>query len=259
MNQITIASILAVCLFIGILVLLEVGRLVGNQQLAKNPDSARLGTGAVEGAVFGLLGLLIAFTFSGAAARFDARRDLIVKETNAIGTAWLRLDLLPISAQPTIRESFRQYVDSRLEAYHKLPDVQAAQAELTKATVLQSDIWTQAVAAGRLEGAPPAATMLLLPALNEMIDITTTRTMATKLHPPAAIYGMLVGLALASALLAGYDMAGGKSRSWLHVIGFAAVMAVAVYIIIDIEFPRLGLIRVDAFDEALRELRASMR
>ena len=54
---------------------------------------------------------------------------------------------------------------------------------------------------------------------------------------------MLVGLALASALLAGYGMAGGKSRNWLHILGFAAVMAVAVYVIIDLEFPRLGLIR----------------
>ena len=83
--------------------------------------------------------------------------------------------------------------------------------------------------------------------------------MATQMHPPIVIYGMLVGLALASALLAGYGMAGGKSRNWLHMIGFATVMAVAVYVIIDLEFPRLGLIRVDAFDQALVELRASMK
>lgn len=259
MNHIINAFILAIGLFIGMLILLDVGRRVGARRLASDPEGARAGTGTVEGAVFALLGLLIAFTFSGAAARFDTRRDLIVQETNAIGTAWLRLDLLPASAQPTIRESFRQYVDSRLATYRKLPDIAAAKAELARSIQLQGEIWSQAVAAGRLEGAPPAATMLLLPALNEMIDITTTRTMAVQLHPPLAIYGMLVGLALASALLAGYGMAGGKSRSWLHVIGFAAVMAVAVYLIIDIEFPRLGLIRVDAFDQALVELRASMK
>jgi hypothetical protein len=69
---------------------------------------------------------------------------------------------------------------------------------------------------------------------------------------------MLIALALASALLAGFGMAGSKSRSWLHIFGFAGVMAVAVYVIIDLEFPRLGLIRVDTFDQALVELRASM-
>ena len=259
MNQIVIALILAIGLFVGMLILLDAGRRLGAKRLASDPEGARAGTGTVEGAVFALLGLLIAFTFTGAAARFDTRRDLIVQETNAIGTAWLRLDLLPAGAQPAIRESFRHYVDSRLATYRKLPDMGAAKAELAHSIQLQGEIWSQAVTAGRLEGAPPPATMLLLPALNEMIDITTTRTMAAQTHPHPAIYAMLVGLALASALLAGYGMAGGKLRNWLHTIGFAAVMAVAVYLIIDIEFPRLGLVRVDAFDQALVELRASMK
>ena len=101
--------------------------------------------------------------------------------------------------------------------------------------------------------------MLLLPALNQMIDITTTRTMAGQMHPPMVIFVMLFGLALAGALLAGYGMAGGKSRDWLHMLGFAAVMAITVYVILDIEYPRLGLIRVDAFDQVLVEVRASMK
>jgi hypothetical protein len=259
MTKMLVAALLAIGLFVGILILLEVGRRIGGRRLARDPEGARAGTGAVEGAIFALVGLLIAFTFSGAASRFDTRRDLIVQETNAIGTAWLRLDLLPASVQPAIRDNFRQYVDARLEVYRKLPDVEASQAELAKATALQGQIWIQAVAAGRMDGAPPPATMLLLPALNEMIDITTTRTMATQMHPPIVIYGMLVGLALASAMLAGYGMAGGQTRNWLHILGFATVMAVAVYVIIDLEFPRLGLIRVDAFDQALVELRASMK
>jgi hypothetical protein len=100
--------------------------------------------------------------------------------------------------------------------------------------------------------------MLLLPALNAMIDITTTRTMATQMHPPTIIFVMLFGLALASAMLAGYAMAGAKTRSWLHMLGFAVALAVSVYVILDLEFPRLGLIRVDPFDQALVDLRKSM-
>jgi ABC-type nickel/cobalt efflux system permease component RcnA len=91
-----------------------------------------------------------------------------------------------------------------------------------------------------------------------MIDITTTRTMATLMHPPAVVFVMLFGLALAASLLAGYGMTGNRVRSWLHMLGFALVMAFAVYVILDIEYPRLGLIRVDAFDQALVDLRASM-
>jgi hypothetical protein len=226
--------------------------------MAKEAEGARAGAGAVEGAIFGLLGLLIAFTFSGAASRFDTRRQLIVEEANAIGTAYLRLDLLLADAQPALRERFRQYVDARLEVYRKLPDIAAAQAELVRATKLQGEIWSQAIAACRA-GAPQPAAMLLLPALNQMIDITTTRIMATQMHPPMVIFAMLGGLALVSALLAGYGMAGGATRSWLHMLGFAGIMAVTVYVILDIEFPRLGLIRVDVFDQVLVDLRQSMK
>jgi hypothetical protein len=199
---------------------------------------------------------LLAFTFSGAAARFDARRQLIVEEANAIGTAYLRLDVLPESARFALRGKFRRYVDTRLAVYRKLPDIAAAREEIAQANQLQTEMWNDAVAACRIER---SAAMLVLSALNAVIDIATTRTMATQMHPPMIIFGMLAGLALASALLAGYGMAAGQSRSWLHMVGFAAMMALAVYVTLDIEFPRFGLIRVDAFDQVLVDLRESMK
>jgi hypothetical protein len=250
--------LLTLILFLGMMLFLEVGRRIGIRQRAKDPEGAMEGLGAVDGAVFALLGLLIAFTFSGAASRFDTRRHLIIEETNDIGTAYLRLDLLPAGPRSSLQETFRQYVDARLEVYRKLPDIEAARQELARSTKLQGQIWEQAVAACREANYQPA-TMLLLPALNAMIDITTTRTWAAMLHPPAVIFVMLCGMALAGSLLAGYGMAGAKSRSWVHKIVFAATLAVVVYVIIDLEFPRLGAIRVDAFDQALVELRESMK
>jgi len=254
-----LASLLAVGLFLGMLILAEVGRRIGMRRLAQDPEGAEAGVGVVDGAVFALLGLLIAFTFSGAASRFDTRRQLIVEEANDIGTAYLRLDVLPVDAQPALREKFRQYLDTRLELYRKLPDIVAAKEELVKANKLQGEIWRQAVAASRAQGASPAAPMLLLPALNEMIDITTTRSMAMQMHPPMVIFALLFGLALASSLLVGYGMAGSKKRNWLHTLGLAFAMAASVFVILDIEYPRLGFIRVDAFDRALMELRESMK
>jgi hypothetical protein len=253
------SAFFAFALFVGMLILLNVGRRIGARHLASDPKGARTGTGTIEAAVFALLGLLIAFTFSGAVSRFDHRRHLIVEEANAIGTAYLRLDLLPTGAQPALRETFRQYVNSRLETYRKLPDIEASKAEHSKSIKLQEAIWTNAAAASQSQEASPAAPMLLLPALNQMIDITTTRAMALELHPPLIIFGMLFLVALASALLAGYAMAGGKDRKWLHVFGFALVIGITVYVILDIEFPRAGLIRVDAFDHALTDLLKSMK
>jgi hypothetical protein len=250
--------LLTLGLFLGMMLLLDVGRRIGIRRRAKDPEGASEGLGTVEGAVFALLGLLIAFTFSGAASRFDTRRQLIVEETNDIGTAYLRLDLLSPGPRSALQERFRQYVDSRLEVYRKLPDLEAARGELAQSTKMQGEIWEQAVAACREANYQPA-TMLLLPALNAMIDITTTRTMSAQMHPPAVIFVMLGGIALAASLLAGYGMAGTKSRSLVHKVVFAATLALAVYVIIDLEFPRLGFIRVDAFDHALVELRDSMK
>ena len=238
MDYSLLSLLLALGLFLSMLLFLEVGWRVGIRRRAKDAEGAAAGVGAVEGAIFALLGLLIAFTFSGASARFDTRRQLIVEETNDIGTAYLRFDLLSADVRPVLQERFRHYVDARLAVYRKLPDMAAAKEELAKATKLQGEIWSQAVAACR-EAPTPQATMLLLPALNAMIDITTTRTMAAQMHPPAIIFVMLFGLGLASALLAGYGMASATSRSWLHMLGFAAAMAVAVYVILDLEYPRL--------------------
>jgi hypothetical protein len=245
-------------LFVGMLALMETGRRLGLRRLVQDSDAARAGFGVVEAAIFALMGLLIAFTFSGAASRFDTRRQLVVEEANAIGTAYLRLDLLPANAQPALRESFRQYVEARLDAYRKLPDIVAAKKALAQATLLQGRIWNQALAA--CQEAPQPATMLLLPALNAMIDITTTRSVATQIHPPLVIFAMLCVLALASSLLAGYSMAGGRPSScWMHMLAFAVIMAATVYVILDLEYPRLGLIRVDAVDQVLGDLRDSMK
>jgi hypothetical protein len=245
-------------LFLGMLLCLEIGRRAGIRRMKEDAETTAAGVSAVDGAVFALLGLLIAFTFSGASARFDTRRQLIVEATNHIGTAYLRLDLLSAEAQPALRESFRRYVDARIEANRKLPDMAAAKEHVAQALELQDGIWRQGVAATRAQGAHPSAPMLLLPALNAMIDITTTQMMATQMHPPTIVFIMLFGLALAASLLAGYGMTGSKARSWLHMLGFALVMAVSVYVILDIEYPRLGLIRVDAFDQALVDLRNNM-
>jgi hypothetical protein len=153
---------------------------------------------------------------------------------------------------------FRQYLDSRLLTYKKLPDISAAQAELAHSIQLQNEIWRQSVAA--VKAAPPGPSgTALLSALNEMFDIVTTRTTAARSHPPAVIYLMLTALALAASLFAGDAMAGAKSRSWIHVVGFAMALSLTVYVILDLEYPRLGFIRVDAADRVLKDLRESMK
>lgn len=243
--------------FVAVLSCVEVGRRAGRRAFAGGAVPPA-GLGTVETVAFGLLGLLLAFTFSGAAERFDRRRALIVEEANDIGTAWLRLDLLPAAAQPKLRDAFRRYADSRIRTYRALSEsgLASVRAEYARSVAIQNEIWADSVAACR--EAPSQATIVLLPALNAMIDVTTTRMAAASLHPPKVIYAVLGLISLACALLVGYEMGASEARSWTHIAVFAALLSLTLYVIIDFEYPRLGLIRVDDFDAYLVQVRASM-
>ncbi len=208
---------------------------------------------AIEGAVFALFGLLLAFTFSGAVARYDAHRELVSDERNDIGTAYLRLDLLPPQDQPPLRQLFRDYLDSRLHLYDRVSLAVSPETEQ-----LQEEIWQKSLAAATAPGANPDATKLLLPALNTMIDITGTRENSFNMHPPAVIFLLLFTLSGGSAFLAGYGMTATK-RSWLYTVAFAFTVTLTVYATLEIEYPRQGLIRLTHTDDSFLHLRDSMK
>jgi hypothetical protein len=251
--------LLSAGLFVGMLVLLEVGRRFGMRRAAAGSEAPHEGLVAIEAAVFGLLGLLVAFTFAAAASRFEARRQGTVDEANAVGTAWLRLDLLPAADQPEMRVKLRAYTDARLAAFQKLPDLDASQRELDRAKALGDEIWSRAVAAAAHEGSSPSIALVLLPALNAVFDQMTLRVMAARVHTPPVILALLIAVALGCALLAGDGMATARGRHWIHSLCFAAVTAATVYVIYDVDHPRIGLIRIDPVDQALEEVRAGMK
>jgi hypothetical protein len=251
----TVFLMITLVLMALLLACIEMGRRI---RLRHKDEEASGGLSVIDGAVFGLLGLLLAFAFSGADARFEARRQLIVQETNEIGTAWLRVNLLPASAQPQLRADYRQYVDDRIAFYRDLNDnPQQARADFANSNALQTKIWSGSIAAAR-QDPNPAVLSLVLSSLNDMIDITTTRAVALETHPPLAIYILLFVLALASSLIAGFSMGDRRKRPWLHTIVYAVALTVTIYTILDLEFPRAGIVRVDRYDQALINQRNSM-
>lgn len=256
--RVTSGGSFAVILFFGMLLMLDIGRRYGLRQRTRHGEQYAAGLSAVEGALFALLGLLVAFTFSGAASRFDDRRALIVEEANDIGTAYLRIDLLPPEAQPAVRQKFREYTDARIAAYAALPDIEKALEHLARANELQAEIWKLAVPAAAQAAPGSAASVLLIPALNAMFDITNTRTWTTRMHPPVVVFLMLAALALGCALIAGHGMSAAPERNWLHMITFALVLSTTVFVIVDLEFPRLGFFTVNEFDRAIVDVRKGM-
>lgn len=247
-----------ILLFVGMLIMLEAGRRFAIRRRPKESEGERGSLSTIEGAVFALFGLVVAFTFSGAASRFNEKRALIAEEANYIETAYLRLSLLSQAAQPELKELFRHYLDSRLETYRRLPDMESAKVEMANSTKIQREIWSKAISASALRDSHADAGKLLLPALNNMIDIDTTRTMALQNHPPSVIYLLLFILGLICSLLAGYRMAVGPNRSWLHILSFLLITVTIIYVIIDVEYPRAGLIRLANFDQVLIDVRTHM-
>lgn len=242
----------ALALFAGLLLFMLLGHRLGRRWGRGDGE----GVSALNGIVYALLGLLLAFAFFGAATRFDDRRALILEEANDVGTAYLRLDLLPAEAQPALRDMMRAYVQARLDTYHDIGSP-ASEAAHRRSLELQHRIWMQATAAARATGNPGVLT-LMAASLNDMIDVTTSRLAAARTHPPTVIYLMLYFLAMLSALLAGASMAD-RPLPRLQMLVFAVALSAAMYVVLDLEYPRLGLIRVDAADLLLRETLASMQ
>ena len=157
-----------------------------------------------------------------------------------------------------MRQLFRQYLDARLSGYENLLQRDIANQEFARAAAMQQQIWSRAVTAGENDSTHNIP-RILLPALNNMIDVTTSRAIALDTHLPALIFLLLICVALLSALLAGHVMAKRKHRSALHMILYAAIISVTIYAVLDLDEPRSGLIRLDRADQALIELRDSIR
>lgn len=256
MNPATSAVIVASGIFVGMILSLDAGYRLGKR--AQRDESWHEGIGGLEAAVYALLGLLLGFSFSGATSRFEAQRQLSVKEANVIGTAYLRLGQLPADSQPEMRRLFHDYLEARLQVQANLSNLDAMDRGIAKTSQLQAEIWSRALLASRGDSTQNSA-LLLLPALNEMIDVTTERDVAFRAHLPTLIFCLLIFLALMSALLAGYGMAKRAKRSLLHMLLYAACISATIYAVTDLELPRSGLIRVDAADRALMQLRDLIR
>lgn len=239
----------ALAFFLVTMASIELGRLLRIRFGAEKHE-----VGALEGAVFGLMGLLLAFSFSGAASRYDQRRDLIVTECNSIGTAYLRLDIVPEPLRETLQRQFAGYLDTRLRYYENLNDNAASENFWQQSCQQQSQIWGNIAGFAREHRDPVTATLIV--ATNEMFDIASSRRAALSAHPPLAIYLLLVSVCLLCSVLAGFTM--GTGRSLTHSLCFAATLAVTLFVIADLEYPRHGWIRVSEFDRFLREVRQTM-
>lgn len=253
-DPVVFVRLILAALFFCLLGAVELGRLLGKRQ--RHGSGAGEGTAVIEGSLFALMGLLVAFTFDMAQVRLERRRELVAEEANALGTAYLRLDLLPVRAQPAVRAEMRSYVDERIAYYQSLMNRAEALRHHAAAQTLSERIWRDVATAsdGDLR-----AGLLLLPAVNAAIDIVTVRKVALEAHTPLFIYLLLVGLALVCAYFAGLAMGRSGGRSAVHTTAFAVVLSMAAFVMLSLDYPRVGFVHLGTLDAYLVDARGAMK
>lgn len=245
MYNILVDSIILSILILSMILFIYLGILLAKRHARLNPPQKNLNqsfeTQIIEGAVFALMGLLIAFSFASAKAKLDLRRVLVVQEENAIEAARLRIKLVPSNLQSEMMNYFNQYLDKRQKIYLKLPDVKSAKQDFEAVKDIQNKIWGLGIQACH-ESKEYSVCMLVLPSLNTMFEVTKTRYAYALINPPLILPFFLICIALLSSLLAGYKISGRSKGRFLFAVSYSTVVATTIYIIIDMEYPRYGLI-----------------
>jgi hypothetical protein len=244
-------------LLVSMVVAVEVGHWMGRRAQKSATEPSRGHVNAIQGSLLGILALLLGFTFSLALQRYDARSEAVVDEANAIGTAWLRTQLLPEPFRHDVRQRMREYLDLRVAASSVNLAQRARRAELVGQTQQKiGDLWTLARQAAEREP-NPVTTGLFVQALNDMIDSFGRRDAALERHVPEMVLFLLYGTFVVTGGIVGFaaGIAGHRPSSVTYVM--VVLIVLLVFIIIDLDRPRRGLI--DVSQKPLTDLQDAVR
>jgi hypothetical protein len=250
--QTTSSFVIAGLVFILIIFAYWFGHKVRKVAIRKDPEHTTIDVKTINGMLIGLLGLLLAFTFSMSNSRFDDRRHLIIEEANIIGTTILRTDVYPDSLRTLLRSTLKDYVESRVAFYNAGMDIPKVMAEYQASQALSAKVWRIAIDYAKKDDAT-TRTSQLIPSINQMIDIASTRLAAGEGTIPDSIMYFLFALCGCVAFLLGYDHNG--KFDWIVIVGFSVTLSATVFTIVDLDRPRSGLIDMDGPNRKIVELR----
>lgn len=244
-----ISAILYVCIIIFYLA----GVSLGNYQKKNNPQAKAEGVGPLEGALLGLLALLLSFTFNMSASRYDTRRALLILEANNISTVLSCTALYPESTRNEFRKDLQQYVEARI-LYHNagIDEVKIAKT-LDDAEKISDRIWQRAANLSK-ESSAVVPYNLMLSALNDMTGVVTSRDAARLARVPEPIIWLLIILTFLGSLIIGYSKKE-KKNDWVVLSIYSLMTVITIYIIIDLDRPRRGIIKTDTTHQKIIELR----
>jgi uncharacterized membrane protein (Fun14 family) len=202
-------------------------------------------TGTIQGSILGLLALLLGFTFSMAMQRFDQRSFAVIDEANAIGTTLLRSHLLPSDQQKEAKALLREYIESRI-AISKVNLVNKDErlTHNVQARELQDALWAVALKAAEVDSRPITSGSFIN-ALNQMIDAQGKRNALLQMQVPESVMLLLFTVFLTTGCILGYSAGLGGKRVIAPTAVMALLIVLIVFIIIDLDRPRRGVIQVN--------------
>ena len=244
--------LVALALIAGVVVAHEFGFWLGSQVRGADEPFDRE-VALVRASTAAVVAFLIGFAFSGAASRFTARVDVIVKEANALGTAYLRADTIAEPQRGELKAALREYTADRVQL---LNGEQREQIEplLAKVSGLHERMWRSAIKA--TQDNPPLMAVVL-PPINEVIDLHSTHLAMAKRHLPLPVMAVLMGTAAIGVGLLGFGNGRARRRFSLLDSVYGLVLAVALWMTIDLDYPSIGTIGLNnrAFVEALAAMK----
>ncbi len=237
--------IIALLAFIALMLgSIETGFRLGRNTKSKFDDNTRSNVLTIAAAILGVLGLLLGFTLSMAVTRFEIRKQLVLEEANAIGTSYLRTQLLPAPDSVEIAKLLTEYVDARLPYSEPRELAKQITVARQRALLLQDDFWGRAVACAKRDP-NPVRTGLLLYSLNQVIDLEAARWMAYNNHVPRPVIYMNGCVALLAVSVVGYSLGlGDRQRQFFSTCVLTLAITLVLTVIVDLDSPQLGLIRV---------------
>jgi len=213
----------------------------GIRRLRPLRDDARTDFDVILTAALTLLGLMIGFTFSMAVTRFDQRKNFEEQEANAIGTEYLRADLLPAADVDHVHQLLRSYLDQRI-VFYQAPDGPKLQQNLAETAQTQAALWSAVQKPASLTPTPVVA--LAASGMNDVLNSQGYTQYAWDDHIPVPAWMLLVAIGIGCNMMVGYTARRPAQEKLLSLI-LPLFVAVSFLLIADIESPRAGLIRVE--------------
>ncbi|XZE55341.1 hypothetical protein SH139x_001349 [Planctomycetaceae bacterium SH139] len=206
-------------------------------------DSLRSLMSGIGAAMLGILGLLLGFTLSMAIARWDVRRDVIVDESNAIGTLWLRAGLLPEPLYGDLRSALREYTDTRIALGGSRDNLDAMRTAQSEGEALHARIWSVVERADQ-PGTSPAVLSTLITAANELIDLHELRVASIENFLPPSLILLLLGVAAVAVGFLAWSFGASSERGRTSILFLAVLICAVLLLIMDVNRPRRGRIEV---------------